>query len=280
MIIAYEPNHINTDGIIKSYYSKILSTNNKLWNKPIMTEHYLQYLKNGIHLIGKVSKNFPIKIAEICITPKKTITQEIEYITPKKTITQEIKCITPKKTIKLNIIQNKGTGAGGSNTNKNGLPYEKLTDLNDCFTTIEKNKISSKIRFNKYENIFIRTKQSQFFKYMENHIDKNIKKAHGCKNPDECYINENTKTIFIIEKKFQQVSGSVCEKIQSPDFKLWQYNRTFPKYNIVYIYCLSEWFKKNCEAEIEYLFFKQIPVFWGNSDTYKDDIINFIVNYK
>jgi len=177
-------------------------------------------------------------------------------------------------------IKNKGTGAGGSNTNKNGLPYEELTDLNNCFTTIEKDKYSSKIKFNDYEKILTRTKQSNLFKCMKKYIDENIKKAHGCKNPDECYIDENIKTIFIIEKKFQQVSGSVCEKIQTPDFKLWQYNRTFPEFNIVYIYCLSEWFKNNCEAEIEYLKYKKIPFYWGNSNTYKDDIINFIINYK
>jgi hypothetical protein len=28
-----------------------------------------------------------------------------------------------------NIIKNKGTGAGGKNTNKNGLDYEKITNL-------------------------------------------------------------------------------------------------------------------------------------------------------
>ena len=111
-------------------------------------------------------------------------------------------------------------------------------------------------------------------------MDETIEKAHGCKHPDECYIDENTKTIFIIEKKFQQCGGSVCEKIQTPDFKLWQYDRTFPKFKIVYIYCLSEWFKNNCKAELEYLKEKQFPFFWGSSPTYKDDIINFIVNYK
>jgi hypothetical protein len=115
---------------------------------------------------------------------------------------------------------------------------------------------------------------------MEKHIDKNIEKAHGCKNPDECYIDEENKNIFIIEKKFQQCNGSVCEKIQTPDFKIWQYKRTFPEFNIVYIYCLSEWFKKNCKAELEYLEYKSIPIFWGNSSTYKEDIIYFIINYK
>ena len=100
---------------------------------------------------------------------------------------------------------------------------------------------------------------------MDNHVDKKINKAHGCKNPDECYIDEENKTIFIVEKKFQQVGGSVCEKIQTSDFKIWQYRRTFPEFEIIYIYCLSDWFKYNCKAEIEYLEFKgnEIYVEWG-----------------
>lgn len=178
------------------------------------------------------------------------------------------------------VIKNRGTGAGGSNTNKNGLPYEELTDLDDRITILETSKFSSKIMFGDNEKTFIKTKQSNLFKCMKDNINKNIEKAHGCKNPDECYIDKESKNIFIIEKKFQQCSGSVCEKVQTPDFKLWQYSRTFPDYNIIYIYCLSDWFKQNCISEMEYLDFKGIPYFWGNSATYKDDIVSFIINYK
>lgn len=134
--------------------------------------------------------------------------------------------------------------------------------------------------FNNYKKEFIRTEKSNLFKHMNKHINNKIERAHGCIRPDECYIDEFNKNIFIIEKKFQQVNGSVCEKIQTPEFKIWQYSRTFPQYNIVYIYCLSEWFKTNCKAEIEYLDFKDIPYFWGNDKTYKEKIINYIINYK
>ena len=177
-------------------------------------------------------------------------------------------------------IKNKGTGAGGKNTNKNGLSYEEKTDLTDRITILENNKFFSKIIFNSNKKCFIKTQQANLFKYMNNEINTDIKKAHGCKNPDECYIDEELKNIFIIEKKFQQCGGSVCEKIQTPDFKLWQYSRTFPNYNIIYIYCLSDWFKQNCKAELEYLDFKNIRYFWGNSEFYKDEMINFIINYK
>jgi len=175
---------------------------------------------------------------------------------------------------------NKGTGAGGANTNKNGLPYEELTDLKTEYTVILTNPHDTIIQFKNNEKQFTTTKQSHLFKSMVNKFDTSIKKAHGCKNPDECFIDETKKIIFILEKKFQQVGGSVCEKIQTPDFKLWQYNRTFPNYKIVYIYCLSEWFKKNCPAELEYLNYKNIPVFWGNDIDYKQKIINYITNYR
>lgn len=176
-------------------------------------------------------------------------------------------------------VQTKGVGAGGSNTNKNGLPYEELTDLGTEYQEHTTNETSSVITFNSYPEIkLILTKQSKMFQCMTHAIDETVIKAHGCKNPDECYIDESKKIIFIIEKKFQQVSGSVCEKIQTPDFKIWQYSRTFPKYKIIYIYCLSSWFEKNCKAELEYLKSKQIQVFWGNSLTYKNDIIQYIIS--
>ena len=197
---------------------------------------------------------------------------------PNKTLKKK-KLLLVKSPTNKNI-KNRGTGAGGSNTNKNGLPYEELTDLDDRITILEKGKFSSKITFDNNDLQLIKTKQSNLFKCMKDDINTSIEKAHGCKNPDECYIDKVAKNIFIIEKKFQQCSGSVCEKVQTPDFKLWQYSRTFPAYNIVYIYCLSDWFKQNCKSEIEYLDFKGIPYFWGNSATYKDDIVSFIVNYK
>ena len=52
---------------------------------------------------------------------------------------------------KDNKIKNKGTGAGGSNTNKNGLPYEDLTDLNTHIKVIKTNKNSTTIQFINYD---------------------------------------------------------------------------------------------------------------------------------
>jgi hypothetical protein len=180
-----------------------------------------------------------------------------------------------------NESTSRGAGAGGSNTNKNGLPYEEMTDLKTEYTVMSTEKHHSIISFAKnIDRTFKMTKQSGLFKCMNTVINKSIIKAHGCKNPDECYIDEMANTIFIIEKKFQQTSGSVCEKVQTSGFKVWQYSRSFPDYKIVYVYCLSDWFKDNCKAELEYLAYTNIPVFWGNDANYKNNIIDFVINYK
>ncbi len=175
-------------------------------------------------------------------------------------------------------IKNRGTGAGGANTNKNGLTYEEKTNLDSEFEIIRKCKNFKIIKFKLSQKELKYTKQGSFFKTMENDVDKTIPKAHGCKNPDECFIDYENKIIYIIEKKFQQISGSVCEKIQTSDFKKWQYRRTFPQFKIHYIYCLSDWFKENCKAELQYLEYTEIPVFWGNDKEYKNKIKKFILN--
>ena len=183
-------------------------------------------------------------------------------------------------------VQNRGTGAGGKNTNETGLSYEQLTNLIDELTIVDTikstNKTFNKIKFNNSNTIFTQLNKAKLFHYMKinDNLDTDIKQAHGCKQPDECYVDENNNNIFIIEKKFQQCSGSVCEKIQTYDFKVWQYSRQFPKYNIIYLYCLSNWFKLNCIAELEYLDYKHISYFFGDDENYKKQIIDFITNYK
>ena len=64
--------------------------------------------------------------------------------------------------------------------------------------------------------------------------------------PDDCIYVIVDNTIYIIECKFQQVAGSVDEKLQTCDFKKKQYQKLLSRANIEveYVYLLSEWFKK------------------------------------
>lgn len=180
------------------------------------------------------------------------------------------------KTLFISILMNNLR----KNANVNGLSYELLTNLNDKFDIIKNEKYHNLIKFKGNNKLYINTNKYNFIKFMENNKNNLINMAHGCKNPDDCFIDNNLNNLFIIEKKFQQTNGSTCEKIQTIDFKLWQYKRLYPNYNLIYIYSLSNWFKNNCKAELEYLNFKNIPIFIGDDINYKRNIINFILNYK
>lgn len=188
-----------------------------------------------------------------------------------------------KKMMKIKIVKpkiiNKGTGAGGANTNKNGLKFEEVADLKDRYESIIRRKIGSEVKFKGYSRTFIEVSKSALHKYMEKIGEKNmtLKPAAGCKKPDEAYIDLERKNIFIIEKKFQQISGSADEKLQTGCFKQLHYKELFPNFKIYYMYCLSDWFKRE-ESALKYLKDNGIPVFWGNSETCKEKIIEFIHN--
>ena len=110
---------------------------------------------------------------------------------------------------------------------------------------------------------------------------KTLEIPAGCHKPDECYIDHAENIIFIIEKKFQQGPGSVKEKIQTSGFKKYFFNITFPDYTIVYMYCLSDWFRTHCKADLKIIAnIEKTPVFFGSSETYKKDVIHFITNYN
>lgn len=176
----------------------------------------------------------------------------------------------------------RGDGAGGSKTNENGLHFEKTTDLSSEYSKTRKVDCkdfdAKMVKFGNHKKQFISANQTNFRKVMNKLIRlKNTQKLlHGAKKPDEAYIDKNDKTIIIIEKKMQKSPGSVCEKIQTGPAKKWSYQKTYPGWNIIYIYTLSNWFKKNCIGELKYLKECNIPVFWGESPTYKYEIVDFI----
>ena len=178
-------------------------------------------------------------------------------------------------------IVNRGTGAGGANTNQNGLSYEELTDLKDKFKSYNLNTTDNvyEVVFQGHTRKFLQANKCALHKYMVKKGERNLDllPAAGCKQPDEAYIDPEEKILFIIEKKFQQTGGSVDEKIQTGPFKQMHYKELFPNYKLHYIYCLSDWFKKDeYKSTLHYLKTNDIPVFWGSSETFKEDMIEFI----
>jgi hypothetical protein len=64
--------------------------------------------------------------------------------------------------------------------------------------------------------------------------------------PDDAILVIVRETLFIIEIKFQQVAGSVDEKLQTCDFKRKQYQKLVRQIGlkVEYVYVLSDWFKQ------------------------------------
>lgn len=89
--------------------------------------------------------------------------------------------------------------------------------------------------------------------YKKNDLYKNLLKRYNINwkeimvkrlLPDEAIFVPQNNTLFIVEKKFQKISGSTDEKLQTCDFKLKQYKKLLSaaKIRIEYGYVLNDWF--------------------------------------
>lgn len=146
---------------------------------------------------------------------------------------------------------------GGAQTNANGLTFERDTSLdealmeagyiiNDCEVfDKENNLIGLSIPKNNLYKNFLEKQNIDYKKY-------NSKKWL----PDEAFLNFSNKTIYIIEKKYQETPGSVDEKLPNCDFKKKEYIKLFNplEIRVEYIYILSEWFENPVYADVlEYI---------------------------
>jgi hypothetical protein len=160
-------------------------------------------------------------------------------------------------------------GTGGANT-KTGLVFEGKTDLTQFLNAQKDYKVTDGCVY--YKGAFIARifKKYGFYKFLEElgidwerHISKRLL-------PDDSIFVIIANTLFVIECKFQQVAGSVDEKLQTCDFKKKQYQKLLSHANIEveYIYLLSDWFKKAEYKDVLdyilsvrcYYFFEYIPL--------------------
>ena len=90
--------------------------------------------------------------------------------------------------------------------------------------------------------------------------------------PDDALLVIIRETLFIIEVKYQQVGGSVDEKLQTCDFKRKQYLKLVSPLNlkVEYVYVLNGWFKKpEYKDVLDYIHsvnchyrFNELPLTW------------------
>lgn len=171
----------------------------------------------------------------------------------------------------------KKDGIGGGNT-QTGIHFENKTDLLTFLNekvdgySVKKVKIGADILY-KGKVVAQSFRKHQLYKFLDSrgidwtkHLSKKLL-------PDDAIYVIKENTLFIIEVKYQQVEGSVDEKLQTCDFKLKQYKKLFSElnYEVKYIYVLSDWFKHekykdvldyiisvNCKYYFEYLPFREI----------------------
>ncbi len=160
-------------------------------------------------------------------------------------------------------------GKGGGNT-KTGLVFEGTTDLSEFLNSQKGYRVQDGEVFYNEELVGRIFKKHGFYKFLDelkiewkSLISKRLL-------PDDSIFVIIANTLFIIECKFQQVAGSVDEKLQTCDFKRKQYQRLLAPANIEveYIYLLSDWFRKPEYKDVLdyihsvhcYYFFEYIPL--------------------
>jgi hypothetical protein len=138
-------------------------------------------------------------------------------------------------------------GRGGSKTAFSGLKFESRVAMKNLLDSLPGYQV-------KDDTVYFKGQKVAEF-YGKNKLYKNLLEANNIDYsiiiskkllPDEAVLILTEKTLFIIEIKFQEVAGSVDEKLQTCDFKNRQYNRLLAPLGIEvkYVYILNDWFKK------------------------------------
>jgi hypothetical protein len=142
-------------------------------------------------------------------------------------------------------------GVGGANT-LTGLKFEGKVDFQNLLKEIpgySVQKIPNKAGIGLFfeSSLVARCfKKYEFYKFLdESDIEwRNILSKRLL--PDDAMLVIVRDTLFIIEVKYQQVAGSVDEKLQTCDFKRKQYLKLVAPLGIKveYVYVLNDWFRK------------------------------------
>lgn len=142
-------------------------------------------------------------------------------------------------------------GTGGANTNLTGLAFEKSTKLEDALREagfeVEKFLVSKDSKI--VGNLVPKRK---LYKFLEDREVDWKTRISSRLEPDEALYSLRSQKLTIIEKKWQQVSGSVDEKLQTSGFKLNQYRKLVDGLDIdvQFVYLLSDYFTSPKYADV------------------------------
>jgi hypothetical protein len=176
-------------------------------------------------------------------------------------------------------------GKGGSNT-LTGLNFEEKVDFLDLLKDI-RGYIIQKPGTTAGSDVYFdgklvakAFKKHDFYRFLEeNNIDWQTIISKKLL-PDDALLVIVRETLFIIEVKYQQVAGSVDEKLQTCDFKRKQYLKLVQslELKVEYVYVLSNWFKKSEYKDVlDYINsvnchykFNELPLAWLGLPTEKN----------
>lgn len=189
---------------------------------------------------------------------------------------------------KMPNIVNRGTGAGGANTNASGKPFEKRVSNEERLLTKEFIKKTIPGKKGKYDYYFenptktiVYVSQGGLNSYSSHFLGKSIPRK-----PDEAYIvrNGDDYVLKILEIKNQNNPGSVIEKLETGYFK-----KEFYEYclgmKVEYAYCFSRYLETEYLKDTPYSNFMRtfnenhgIHVFFGEDDDYFTKLDEWILS--
>jgi len=181
----------------------------------------------------------------------------------------------------LNVIVNKGTGAGGSNTNYYGKKFEEKT--NNQIRLINEGYIKNSFTKKAYDYYLSKTFEDKIIVFvLQNGLKMYMKNKYNIelfRCPDEAYIieyNTGKKVIKILEKKEQHVEGSVETKLWSAPSLKREYELILgDDFEVYYCFCVSEFLKKKLTSNekkyttLNTIFIEtNIAVLFGDDENY------------
>jgi hypothetical protein len=172
-------------------------------------------------------------------------------------------------------------GKGGAKTAHSGLRFESRVAMKGLLASLPGYSVEEDIVYFNKEKVAEFYEKNKLYKNLlePNNIDYSVIISKKLL-PDEAILILAGKTLYIIEIKFQEVAGSVDEKLQTCDFKNKQYNKLLAHLGISvkYVYILSDWFKNDVYRDVLkyvesvgcYYFFHELPLdFLGLPDPAK-----------